>query len=93
MATINGANALGLDKNIGSIEVGKIADIIIIDIDDVKLKPINDLISEVVYNVKGYNVITTIVNGNILMENCKLINDREYEVYSKCEEIIERIRV
>jgi len=91
MATINGAKALGLEKDIGSIEEGKLADIIIIDLDDVKLKPVNDLISEIVYNVKGNNVITTIINGKILMENRKLINDNAEEIYEKCEKIIERI--
>lgn len=93
MATINGAKALGLDSIIGSIEAGKVADIIIVDIDDVKIKPVNDLISEIVYNVKGNNVCTTIVNGKVLMEDGVLVNDRENEVYSKCKEIIERIQV
>ena len=93
MATINGAKALGLDSKIGSIEVGKLADIIIIDIDDIKIKPVNDLISEIVYNVKGNNVCTTIVNGNILMENGSLVNNREDEICSKCNEIIKRIQV
>jgi len=91
MATINGAKALGLEEKIGSIEEGKLADIIIIDINDVKIKPINDLISEVVYNVKGNNVITTIVNGKILMEDGKLINDNEEQIYEECDKIIKRI--
>lgn len=93
MATTNGAKALGLENTIGSIETGKAADIIIIDINDAKMKPINDLISEIVYNVNGNNVITTIVNGNILMENRKLTINKEQEIYDKCEKIIERIRV
>lgn len=91
MATINGAKALGLENKIGSIEVGKLADIIIIDIDDVKIKPINNLISEIVYNVKGNNVVTTIVNGKIIMDNKKILLDKENEIYEKCEEIIKRI--
>lgn len=91
MATINGAKALGLDQKIGSIKEGKDADIIIIDIDDVKIKPVNNIISEIVYNVKGNNVITTIVNGKILMEDKKLLNDRESEIYNRCEDIIKRI--
>lgn len=85
MATINGAKALGLDNKIGTIEEGKCADIIIIDLDDIVLKPVNDLISELVYNVKGHNVITTIVNGKILMENRKLIIDNENYVAKRCE--------
>jgi len=91
MATINGAKALGLEESIGSIEVGKLADIIIIDINDVKIKPVNDLISELVYNVKGNNVITTIVNGKILMEEGKLANDKQEQIYEECDKIIKRI--
>lgn len=91
MATINGAKALGLEDNIGSIKAGKIADIIIIDIDDIKIKPINNLISELVYNVKGNNVITSIIDGKILMEDRKLINMNEDMIAKNCEETIKRI--
>ena len=69
MATINGAKTLNLDKEIGSIEVGKLADLILIDLDSVLVNPVNNIFAEIVYNVKGYNVDTTIVNGKILMEN------------------------
>lgn len=72
MATINGAKALGLEKKIGSIEVGKRADLIIIDMKSSLTTPVNDLIAELVYNIKGFNVKTTIANGKILMENRKL---------------------
>ena len=68
MATINGAKALGLDKKIGSIEEGKKADIILIDIHGTLTAPVNDLIAELVYNIKGSNVKTTIINGKIVME-------------------------
>lgn len=91
MATINGAKALGLENKIGSIEEGKVADIIIVDINDVTTKPVNNLIAEIVYNVKGNNVITSIIDGKILMEDRKLINIKEKEIYEKCEKIIERI--
>lgn len=91
MATINGAKALGLEESIGIIEEGKLADIIIIDIDDVKVKPVNNLISEIVYNVKGDNVVTTMINGEILMEDRKLIKTNEEKIYEECEKIIERI--
>ena len=91
MATINGAKALGLEDKIGSIDVNKLADIIIIDLEDIKLKPINNIFSEIVYNVKSNNVDTTIIDGKILMENHKLINDKENLIINKCEEIINRI--
>ena len=91
MATINGAKTLGLEKQIGSIEEGKSADIIILGLDNVVTNPINDLCSDIVYNVKGSNVETTIVNGNILMENGNIEKD-EIELFDKCKEIINRIK-
>lgn len=91
MATINGAYALNLQDKIGSIEEDKLADIIIINIDDIKLSPLNDIISEIVYNVKSNNVETTIINGKILMENKVLINDNEKYIKEQCNKIIDRI--
>ena len=77
MATINGAKLLGLEDKIGSIEEGKEADIILVDIekkmDNIKLIPNNDIISNLVYNTNGNNVVTTIVNGNILMEDRQIL--------------------
>ena len=92
MATVNGAKALGLDNLIGSVSEGKKADVIIINMDNTRVKPENNLISQIVYNATGDNVETTIVNGNILMENRKLkVDVDKQEVYKKCDEIIERI--
>lgn len=88
MATINGAKALNKENILGSIEEGKLADLIILDLDDVLLQPINDIFSDIVYNAKGTNVITTIVGGNILMENRKLINLNEEKIISNCKNII-----
>lgn len=91
MATINGAKALNLSDKIGSIEVGKLADIIIIDIDDIKIKPVNNLLSEIVYNVKSNNVETTIINGKILMKNKTIINNIESRIVEQCNKIVNRI--
>ena len=93
MATINGAVALGLDKEIGSIEEGKKADIIIINMDRITAVPENDLLSQIVYNTNGEDVETTIVNGKILMLENELQIDEvdERDVINKCEEIINRI--
>ena len=88
MATINGAKALNKENILGSIKEGKLADLIILDLDDVILQPINDIFSDIVYNAKGTNVITTIVGGNILMENRKLVNLNEEEIISNCKNII-----
>ena len=93
MATINGAKLLGIDKKIGSIEEGKNADIIIVDIlpklDNIKMIPNNDIISNLVYNTDGKNVDTTIVNGEILMENRKFEFINSKEIISKYFDEIE----
>ena len=93
MATINGAKALGMENKIGSIEEGKQADLIIVNMDRVKVIPENDIISQVVYNTNGEDVETTIVSGKILMQNkeLKLNGISESEIFEECEKIIDRI--
>lgn len=90
MATINGAKALKLDEKIGTISENKEADIILVDLSEVMTQPVNNIFAEIVYNVKGNNVDTTIINGKVLMEN-KKINIDEQETIEKCKNIIERI--
>ena len=72
MATINGAHALGMEDDIGSIEVGKKADIIILSVDDIEMFPCINPIVQVAHNGWYNSVDTTIINGNILMENKEL---------------------
>ncbi len=69
MATINGAKALAWDKEIGSIEVDKKADLILIDIDKPHLYPQHNTISSLAYSVQASDVDTVIVDGRIIMEN------------------------
>ena len=69
MATIEGAGAIGLEKEIGSIELGKRADLTIIDTRKSNFYPINRMHSQLVYCGKAENVDTVIVNGKIIMEN------------------------
>ena len=91
MATINGAKALGLEDEIGSIEEEKKADLIIININTEKIQPVNNIFSDIVYNANGSNVETTIVDGKIIMENRKM-NCNENNVFEECEKIIKRLR-
>jgi 5-methylthioadenosine/S-adenosylhomocysteine deaminase len=67
MATIRGARALHLEKIIGSIEVGKRADIVIVDFDDLNQTPSYNIYSTLVYATKANNVRTVIINGRIVM--------------------------
>lgn len=91
MATINGTKALNLNET-GKIEEGKLADLIIINMEETITNPINNIFAEIVYNVKGSNVDTTIINGRVLMENRKISNVNKKEIIQKCEEIINRIK-
>ena len=91
MATINGAKALNLNET-GKIEEGKLADLIIINMEETITNPINNIFAEIVYNVKGSNVDTTIINGKVLMENRKISNVNKKEIIQKCDEIINRIK-
>jgi 5-methylthioadenosine/S-adenosylhomocysteine deaminase len=68
MATIDGARVLGIGDTSGSLEEGKKADIIIIDIRSPHLTPMYNVYSHLVYAVTGSDVVTAIVNGRVLME-------------------------
>lgn len=91
MATINGAKALGLQE-VGSLEEGKKADMIILNLEDAISQPVNNIFAQIVYNVKGTNVETTIINGKILMENRKIKKIDEKSIYEECNRIICRIQ-
>ena len=72
MATINGAKALGMDKELGSIEEGKKADIILMDIDKPHYYPRYNLVASLAYSAQSSDVETVIVDGKILMEDYQL---------------------
>lgn len=92
MATINGAKALFMDDKIGSIEVGKNADIIIVDLNEIETYPTVDVINNVVHNTGYSNVDTTIVNGEVLMLNHKLLVPfDEVELKKHINSIINRV--
>jgi len=70
MATLEGARCLGLEKEIGSVETGKRADLVLLDLRDPNMIPIHakeTVVSDLVYSANGLNVDTTIVNGTPLM--------------------------
>jgi 5-methylthioadenosine/S-adenosylhomocysteine deaminase len=73
MATIGGARALGLDKQIGSLEPGKRADVIIVSMSAARQTPMYDPLSHLVYVTRGDDVQTTVVNGKVLMRDRKVL--------------------
>ena len=93
MATIKGAETLGLENEIGSIEVGKKADIILIDTSHANMTPdSSSLSSNVVYSASGFNVDTTICDGKVLMENRKLTVLDEDEILRKAKIAIKELK-
>ncbi len=74
MATIGGARVLGIDNKVGSIEVGKSADLVLIETQSVNMQPIYDYYSTIVYSSNPSNVDTVIVNGDIVVKNKKLVS-------------------
>jgi 5-methylthioadenosine/S-adenosylhomocysteine deaminase len=84
LATIEGARALGLDRQIGSIEPGKSADLLLLDSRSPNLMPIHGkgtVISDLVYSAHSANVDTTIVNGRVLMERRRFTTLDPHEVF------------
>ena len=79
MATIRGARALGMESRIGSLEMGKRADLILVDVSGARQTPMYDPVSHLVYVAHGDDVRTTIVNGRMLMQDRKLrtLNDAD----------------
>ncbi len=94
MATINGAKALLWEKETGSIEKGKRADIILIDLNDPSLVPMLNPINDIPARVRGSNVDTVIVNGEVVMENrvVKTMNEAKVieEANRRAEDVKER---
>lgn len=91
MATIGGARALHLDKKIGSVEVGKRADLIILETESVNMQPIFDYYSVLVYSANPSNVETVIVDGKVLVENKKLKYHNIKQIQSQIKDLKERV--
>lgn len=70
--TMGGAAVLGAEKLIGSLEVGKKADLIVLDMDQPHLTPVYNPISHLVYAARGSDVIHSVINGRIVMRNRQL---------------------
>jgi 5-methylthioadenosine/S-adenosylhomocysteine deaminase len=80
MATSRGARALGMSATVGSLEVGKRADMILVDVSGARHTPMYDPVSHLVYVARGDDVRTTIVNGRVLMRDRRVLTLNEAEV-------------
>ncbi len=86
MATIEGARALHMEKEIGSLEAGKKADFIIISLDEPNAVPMYDLYAQLAYALKGSDVETVVIGGRVVMRDRKLLTVNEEEVMAKARE-------
>ena len=79
MGTIDGAHALGLGSVCGTVEPGKRADLILVDLRKPHFQPVNDLVSQLVHCAKAADVDTVLVDGRVLMRDreCTLLDGRE----------------
>lgn len=91
LGTIGGAQVLGLADKIGTLERGKRADVVIVDLQQARVQPVYAVESAIVYAASGNAVVTTIVDGKILLRRGKLTTIDEAEVISKAKEYREKI--
>ncbi len=88
MGTIDGAKAMGLDSDIGSLEVGKCADVVLVRLDRLHSTPVTDVISALVYSATPDDVDTVIIDGELLMRERQLLTMDEKEIID--ESLIQR---
>jgi 5-methylthioadenosine/S-adenosylhomocysteine deaminase len=80
LATIDGAKAMGLDSEIGSLEAGKRADVAVIRLDRLHTSPVTDVVSALVYSSGPDDVETVIIDGELVMRERKLLRVDEKEI-------------
>jgi len=85
MATLNSAKALRKESELGSLKVGKKADIILIDTNKLELLPIYNVYSHLVYTISSNAICDVIINGKLIMENRKLLTVDEDEIIDKAK--------
>ncbi len=86
MATIDGAKALHMEKEIGSLETGKKADIILISLDEPNAVPMYDIYAQLAYSLKGSDVQTVVIGGRVVMRDRKILTVNEEEAMAKARE-------
>lgn len=91
MACVNGAKAMGINSD--CLDIGKNADLILLDLKKPNMQPINNIVKNIVYSGSKENVILTMVRGKILYENGEFnIGVSDKEVYTNCQRITDKIK-
>jgi 5-methylthioadenosine/S-adenosylhomocysteine deaminase len=91
MATIRGARALHMEREIGSIEKGKRADIVVVDLDDLNQLPFYNIYSELVYATKADDVRHVIIEGRVIMRDRRLLTLDEQDIKARARVFREQI--
>jgi len=86
MATIDGARALHMEKEIGSLENGKKADLILISLDEPNAVPMYDIYAQLAYALKASDVETVVIGGRLVMRGRKLLTVNEEEAMARARE-------
>ena len=92
MATLGGARALGMEREIGSLETGKRGDLIVVGMRRARQTPRYDALSHLVYATHGDDVETTIVNGQVLMHERRMLTLDEAAVLGEAETFAAKVR-
>jgi 5-methylthioadenosine/S-adenosylhomocysteine deaminase len=92
MTTRNAARVLGLEQEIGSLEVGKRADLIVVDTNQPHLTPMYDPVSHLVYAARGSDVVHSVINGRVVMEDRRLLTLDEARVLADARQAAALIR-
>jgi 5-methylthioadenosine/S-adenosylhomocysteine deaminase len=92
MATIQGARALGLEKQIGSLEAGKRADVIVVSTASARMTPMYQPVSHLVYAAHGEDVRTVMVNGRVLMRDRRMLTLDEPAILAEAQKLANQVR-
>jgi cytosine/adenosine deaminase-related metal-dependent hydrolase len=87
MATLHGAAALGLEREIGSLEPGKRADLVLYDLDVPEWRPLLDPVNNLVYAATGASVRTVVIDGRVVLDEGRVLTIDEREVYRHIEDL------
>ena len=92
MATIDGARALGLEADIGSLEVGKRADLALVRLDGLHSTPVEDVVSAVVYSARPDDVDSVLIDGEFVLRDGRLLTIDERETITTARSEAEKLR-
>ncbi|MEP7239627.1 MAG: amidohydrolase [Devosia sp.] len=85
MATINGARAIGRERDLGSLEVGKLADIVLLDLDRAQSAPVHNVVSNLVFATHPGNVDTVLVGGRVMVRGGEVLGVNEMAIVERAK--------